>query len=1681
MGKKLGFGVLVLFGVTAVLFSLVTSAMFQAQTVMTENLREMKDTTKLPNTWTPKILHPSERYGHAMAYAPDFDFILMFGGYNSSGYLGDTWIFYPSNGTWHQQTALTSPQARSYGGLAYDILAKKFVLFGGYNGSAYLDDTWCFDPTTKNWTLLWPSTKPSPRAYFGMTHVLNLGVVVHGGYDGSNQLADLWVYNSSTNVWTPKYTPPSPRYGYACVAIPVRNAMFLFGGYSSNYAGDTWLYFFTNNTWVNLTNPTSPSPRVYPALTYDAVNDVVILFGGYDGTNYLADTWVYDFAQSKWINKMPGSSPEGRSQAGCAFIEESGVLLLYGGYNGLYLADTWIYNYSANTWTAKLVPPAARYGYMMAYSPHQNLFVVFGGYATNYRADTWHYYPANNTWANVSPTVSPSARYYAGFTYDENAQKFILFGGYDGTNYLNDIWVYDAVTRTWTQRFPSPTPPARYRCELVYDNINKVNVLFGGYTAKSPTYLNDVWLYNYSANTWTPRYAPPTARYGYSIVYHESAQKFVLFGGYDGIAKGDTWIYDPSTGTWANVTPATSPPSRYYGAMAYDDSTQQILLFGGYTGSAYLSDTWVYNLTTNAWTQKLPGIAPPGRESSTLVYNSSANCFILFGGYNGTYFNDTWAYTVSTNTWTNQSPTTSPPARNAHGMVYDPVSTTTIIFGGYSGSYLNDLWTYDLVANTWVQKTQSTKPSIRGRMGFTFDTTTGLAVLFGGYDGSTRLSDTWLYSVSSNSWTNANPSTPVPSGRSSISIAGNGKIYLFSGYPGYSPYLNDFWHYEILTNKWTPVVPVGRSGAGLVSLRNGDLLLFGGYCYHGSGYLSDTWKYNVTSNEWNKLASSTTPSARERMGMSYIQSHGKVLLFGGYSGTGLGDTWVFDTGASTWSQLSPISSPLSRYGHRIVYASENDKIMLFSGYSYAAGVPIPDMFWYNYTINSWEEVMPSGRSGTKLVYHEAAKKPILFGGLGIDTYKADTWSYNITANAWVNKLPSGSPSGRRSHGMTYDATTQLIVLFGGYTGSASDLTYIYDYSSNTWTQQSPSTKPGVRYSIELVYDNHTNTVRLFGGYTGSYNLNDFWSYSVTSVSWSETVPSKRYSHGIAHAENVNLLVLYGGYDAVRGSFTDTWTYTFLTNSWTKVQTANNPGVRRYFSSVYDSANAMVVLFGGYEGTYGKNDTWLFNPVTNVWAQQTMTYTPPGRYGYGVNFDTNRNRIWVFGGYTGSYYLSDTVYLASTSNLWMPLYPEPRYGHGIVYHEAKDLFVLFGGFLQSGVRSSETWVYNHSSNRWTLMFSDPAPSARTYMGLVYDPDTELIVLFGGYGATTGLNDTWVYDITTNTWTSRVNSGAPSPRNGHGMVYDTVNKKVLVFGGYNTSGSTYNNETWVYDVNTNVWTKQNPAVAPLARAYFASAYGNGQFFIFGGESNSGYLNDTWAYSLSTNTWSNQTTLSAPARRGNARMCFDSENNVLILFGGYGNTGYFGDTWRYNFTANQWVNLNPSISPLSRTGLALAYDTNTSTVILFGGYGYSRYLADVWEYNYNTSDPITIYHTPFTSAQINQPINLSAHVVSKRNITDVKLYYKPTNEDVWYAIAMTRVSGNATDGYYNGTIPGQTSTGTLLYYITATDESTYSQSTSTYNVVIQPVGEIATMLWFPAVCLSIFFSIKIRKRKT
>jgi hypothetical protein len=93
---------------------------------------------------------PSARQGHALAAAPAFGGLLMFGGRFGDADLNDLWMY---DGRWYLQQPLDeSPSPREGHQMAYDSSARAVVLFGGFDSGASLDlgDTWVYEAAQSN-------------------------------------------------------------------------------------------------------------------------------------------------------------------------------------------------------------------------------------------------------------------------------------------------------------------------------------------------------------------------------------------------------------------------------------------------------------------------------------------------------------------------------------------------------------------------------------------------------------------------------------------------------------------------------------------------------------------------------------------------------------------------------------------------------------------------------------------------------------------------------------------------------------------------------------------------------------------------------------------------------------------------------------------------------------------------------------------------------------------------------------------------------------------------------------------------------------------------------------------------------------------------------------------------------------------------------------------------------------------------------------------------------------------------------------------------------------------------------------------------------------------------------------------------------------------------------------------
>ena len=79
--------------------------------------------------------------------------------------------------------------------------------------------------------------------------------------------------------------------------------------------------------------------------------------------------------------------------------------------------------------------------------------------------------------------------------------------------------------------------------------------------------------------------------------------------------------------------------------------------------------------------------------------------------------------------------------------------------------------------------------------------------------------------------------------------------------------------------------------------------------------------------------------------------------------------------------------------------------------------------------------------------------------------------------------------------------------------------------------------------------------------------------------------------------------------------------------------------------------------------------------------------------------------------------------------------------------------------------------------------------------------------------------------------------------------------------------------------------------------------------------------------------------PSPRESAAVAYDSRSDRIILFGGNTNRGNPGalssETWAYDLNANTWSRRNPGLSPPGLAAAGMAYDIQSDRSVLFGGY--------------------------------------------------------------------------------------------------------------------------------------------------
>jgi hypothetical protein len=322
-------------------------------------------------------------------------------------------------------------------------------------------------------------------------------------------------------------------------------------------------------------------------------------------------------------------------------------------------------------------------------------------------------------------------------------------------------------------------------------------------------------------------------------------------------------------------------------------------------------------------------------------------------------------------------------------------------------------------------------------------------------------------------------------------------------------------------------------------------------------------------------------------------------------------------------------------------------------------------------------------------------------------------------------------------------------------------------------------------------------------------------------------PLRSISHMVYDSES-HRIVLFGG-DSTHGQLlADTWIYDTINNSWQNMNPTSHPSGRAVAGMAYDSKASRVILFGGanpylpFTSVRLLGDTWIYDLRTNVWTEMTPSISPSPRWGPLLAYDARIDRTILFsgGGFAGSAeaVYNDTWMYDLNNNTWTPITmaiaPPPVADGVLAYDSESDRVVMFGGESNPFADTSYdgTWVLDPVNETWTNMAPLKKPSPRCGCGGVYDSVTDNVLLFGGFSGTSGnailgMQDTWAYNLNSNTWTEISTLSKPSLRSEVAMAYDERADRTVIFSSFAAGGpheNIGNNETWVFDHVNSTWT-------------------------------------------------------------------------------------------------------------------------------------------------------------------------------------------------------------------------------------------------------------------------------------
>jgi len=234
------------------------------------------------------------------------------------------------------------------------------------------------------------------------------------------------------------------------------------------------------------------------------------------------------------------------------------------------------------------------------------------------------------------------------------------------------------------------------------------------------------------------------------------------------------------------------------------------------------------------------------------------------------------------------------------------------------------------------------------------------------------------------------------------------------------------------------------------------------------------------------------------------------------------------------------------------------------------------------------------------------------------------------------------------------------------------------------------------------------------------------------------------------------------------------------------------------------------------------------------------------------WDSFRGVLWKYGGgYDLQYYSWDADAWTRLSTTGGPDLSIIQYG--MIYDPVGDRLLLFGGKI-GAVYQDSFWEYDIDAGAWTLLSTTGAPpSARGYLGCVYNSADRTMVVFGGRASWYFQVDPYYeLNLSALVWSDISGANPPVDLGGTrpGCIYMADRNAVFIAGG--SYLETCAKECAILDLTTQAWTVFScPDYMVDLVDYFCSGgspvycEGGNQVYFF-------YHNHVFSYDLDSATW-------------------------------------------------------------------------------------------------------------------------------------------------------------------------------------------------------------------------------------